>query len=71
MLAEDLKGELKGEALVAGSVHEECFEGVASGEIGEQYRPDYVVIGEASGLRGRAEVVLETFGKSAHSSNPA
>lgn len=76
-LAEDLGTELKGEVLVAGSVHEECFEGVASREIGEQYRPDYVVIGEASALaikrgqRGRAEVVVETYGKSAHSSSPS
>lgn len=67
---------LNGEILVAGAVHEECFEGVASREIGEMYSPDYVVIGEASqlnlkrGQRGRAEVILETIGKSAHSSNP-
>ena len=49
---------------------------MASQEIGERYNPDYVVIGEASSLdikrgqRGRAEVVVETYGRSAHSSNP-
>jgi len=75
-LKEDHYDDLEGEILVAASVYEECFEGVASREIGERYRPDYVVIGEASSLnvkrgqRGRAEVVLETCGKSAHSSNP-
>lgn len=76
-LKEDLAGGLDGEIFVAGSVHEECFEGVASEEIGKSCRPDCVVIGEPSGLtlkrgqRGRAEVVLETFGKNAHSSNPS
>ena len=76
-VAEDKGGSLNGEVLVAGSVHEECFEGVASEEIGKNWRPDAVIIGEASNLtvkrgqRGRAEVVVETLGKSAHSSNPA
>ncbi len=76
-LKEDLAGDLNGEIFVAGCVHEECFEGVASEEIGKACRPDCVVIGEPSGLtlkrgqRGRAEVVLETFGKNAHSSNPS
>jgi len=72
------KGEnLRGELIVAGSVHEECFEGVASESIAKLTSPDYVVIGEASGLnlmrgqRGRAEIVMETYGKSAHSSNPS
>ncbi len=74
---EDLSGELDGEILVGGCVHEECFEGVASEEIAKNFRPDYVVIGEPSGLtlkrgqRGRAEILLETFGKNAHSSNPS
>ncbi len=72
----DLADELCGELMVAGSVHEECFEGVASQEIGLISRPDYVVIGEPSSLdvkkgqRGRAEVVVETYGKSAHSASP-
>lgn len=75
--AEDNAGALNGEILVAGSVHEECFEGVASEEIGKNWKPDMVVIGEASNLtlkrgqRGRAEVIVETKGKPAHSSNPS
>lgn len=77
VVKEDLAGSLDGEILVGGSVHEECFEGVASEEIAKKHRPDYVVIGEPSGLtlkrgqRGRAEVIVETFGKNAHSSNPS
>jgi len=65
-----------GDVYVAGVVHEECFEGVAARKISEKVKPDYVVIGEASdlnlkiGQRGRAEIVLETFGKPAHSANP-
>jgi len=65
-----------GEIYIAGVVHEECFEGVASREISKAVKPDYVVIGEASdlnlkiGQRGRAEIVIETFGKPAHSANP-
>jgi putative selenium metabolism hydrolase len=45
-------------------------------KISERIRPDYVVIGESSelnlkrGQRGRAEIVVETFGKPAHSANP-
>ncbi|MDO9508939.1 MAG: YgeY family selenium metabolism-linked hydrolase [Thermovirgaceae bacterium] len=76
-IKEDLAGELDGEILVGGCVHEECFEGVASEEIDKNFKPDFVVIGEPSGLtlkrgqRGRAEVLLETFGKNAHSSNPS
>jgi putative selenium metabolism hydrolase len=65
-----------GSIRVAGTVHEECFEGVACREISAAVKPDYVIIGEASELnlktaqRGRAEIVLETFGRPAHSSNP-
>lgn len=65
-----------GEIYVAGVVHEECFEGVAAREISKRVNPDYVIIGEASelnlncGQRGRAEIVIETFGKPAHSANP-
>lgn len=74
--AQDLDRDFAGSICVAGVVHEECFEGVAAREISRQYRPDYVVIGEASelnlkiGQRGRAEIVVETFGKPAHSANP-
>lgn len=74
--AEDTKRDFAGEIFVAGVVHEECFEGVAAREINKQVKPDYVVIGEASdlnlkiGQRGRAEIVVETFGIPAHSANP-
>ena len=55
---------------------EECFEGVAAREISAYVKPDYVIIGEASqlnmkiGQRGRAEIVVETFGVPAHSASP-
>lgn len=66
----------KGKICIAGVCHEECFEGVAAREISKNHQPDYVIIGEASrlnlkhGQRGRAEIVIETFGKPAHSANP-
>lgn len=74
--AADSKRDFAGTVYVAGVVHEECFEGVAARRISKLTQPDYVVIGEASelnlkiGQRGRAEVVIETFGKPAHSANP-
>lgn len=74
--AADTDRNFAGTIYVAGVVHEECFEGVASRLISSKFKPDYVVIGEASelnlkiGQRGRAEIVLETFGKPAHSANP-
>lgn len=74
--AEDTDRDFAGEIYVDGVVHEECFEGVAAREISKNVNPDYVVIGEASrcnlkvGQRGRAEIVVETFGKSCHSANP-
>ena len=64
--AEDADYDFPGDIYVAGVVHEECFEGVAAREI----------IGEASqlnmkiGQRGRAEIVVETFGVPAHSASP-
>ena len=73
---EDHGKDFAGEIYTAGVVHEECFEGVAARNISELVNPDYVVIGEASelniktGQRGRAEIILETFGKAAHSANP-
>lgn len=74
--AEDTQRDFPGEVYIAGVVHEECFEGVAAREISKNVNPDYVVIGEASqlnlkiGQRGRAEIVLETFGVPCHSANP-
>jgi putative selenium metabolism hydrolase len=74
--AEDRQRDFAGDIYVSGVVHEECFEGVAARKISERIHPDYVVIGESSelnlkrGQRGRAEIVVETFGKPAHSANP-
>lgn len=74
--AKDNNRNFPGEIYIAGVVHEECFEGVAARNISELVKPDYVVIGEASelnlkiGQRGRAEIVVETFGVPAHSANP-
>ncbi|HZL53011.1 MAG TPA: YgeY family selenium metabolism-linked hydrolase [Terracidiphilus sp.] len=74
--AEDTRKDFAGDIYVSGVVHEECFEGIAARKISERIKPDYVVIGESSelnlkrGQRGRAEVVIETFGKPAHSANP-
>lgn len=74
--AADTGKDFAGEIYVAGVVHEECFEGVAAREISAAVKPDYVVIGEASqlnlkiGQRGRAEIVVETFGVPCHSANP-
>ena len=65
-----------GRLILACIVEEERFEGVASREISDRFNPDYVIIGEAPhgrlnlGQRGRAEVLVSTFGKSCHSSNP-
>ncbi len=66
----------------AGSVHvsctvcEECFEGYAAALVAAHTKADVVIIGEASeldlkrGQRGRAEIVLTTYGQSCHSSSP-
>lgn len=74
--AEDTNRDFEGDIFVAGVVHEEIFEGVSARKISEAVKPDYVVIGESSelnlkiGQRGRAEIVIETFGRPAHSANP-
>jgi putative selenium metabolism hydrolase len=74
--AADTGRDFAGEIYVSGVVHEECFEGIAARKISERVHPDYVVIGESSelnlkrGQRGRAEIVVETLGKPAHSANP-
>ncbi|HHX49828.1 MAG TPA: YgeY family selenium metabolism-linked hydrolase [Clostridia bacterium] len=70
------RAELSGEIYVSGTVHEEIAEGVSLGYILEEIKPQAVVIGEATelkvniGQRGRGEIVIETRGKAAHSSNP-
>ncbi len=74
--AQDRQRDFAGKIYIACVVHEECFEGIAARLVSEKYKPDYVVIGEASelnlkiGQRGRAEIVVETYGKPAHSANP-
>lgn len=74
--AQDKKRDFAGSIYFAGCVHEECFEGLAARSIDNIVKPDIVIIGEASDLnvkisqRGRAEVLVETFGVPAHSSNP-
>jgi len=68
--------DFAGELWFAGVVQEECFEGVCAREVARRVRPDLVIIGEASegnlklSQRGRAEIVLETFGVPCHSANP-
>ncbi|NTW45384.1 MAG: M20/M25/M40 family metallo-hydrolase, partial [Anaerolineaceae bacterium] len=65
-----------GNILVSATVHEEVFEGGSLKTVVDQTHPDYVVIGEATdfninhGGRGRAEIIVETIGQSAHSSSP-
>ena len=76
IFARDCRKRFKGSVFVSCSVHEECFEGIASLSIAEIVKPDFVIIGEATsgtlkiGQRGRAEIVVETQGVSCHSSNP-
>lgn len=75
-LKEDQASRLSGSLTVAGTVFQEKFEGVASRVVAMQCSPDFVVTGEASSLelvrgqRGRAELLLETTGRMAHSSHP-
>lgn len=70
------KENWRGEIYVSGTVSEEIAEGMALGHILQKVQPDAVVIGEATqlqlniGQRGRGEIVLETYGKAAHSSHP-
>lgn len=74
--AAQTKKDFAGTICVSGTVHEECFEGVAPREVTKRVKPDFVIVGEATstsikiGQRGRAEVVVETEGVSCHSSNP-
>ena len=74
--AESTNREFAGEIYVCGGVHEECFEGIAARSVSQTIQPDLVIIGEPSdlnlkiGQRGRAEIVVETFGVPAHSANP-
>lgn len=68
--------KMAGAVYVSGTVCEETFEGLGLSKVVDKLKPDFVVIGEASALnlkrgqRGRAEIVVTTTGKAAHSSNP-
>lgn len=69
-------GQWAGDIYVSGTVYEEVFEGVSLKTVMDAVRPDLVVIGESTGLnlnigqRGRAEIRVQAYGKTAHSSNP-
>ncbi len=73
---EDTNRDFAGKIAICGGVHEESFEGIAARRVSQRLQPDVVVIGEATdlnlahGQRGRAEIVVETFGKPAHSATP-
>jgi len=70
-------GKLRGRLVVACVVHEEPCEGFGIRKIMEKIgESDYVVLGEATNLnlalghRGRAELEIETYGRTAHGSMP-
>jgi len=68
--------KIKGRVVVSASVGEESTEGSALRVVMDKVRPDFVVIGESTGLnvarggRGRAEFNVEVGGKSCHASSP-
>ncbi|HUH99094.1 MAG TPA: YgeY family selenium metabolism-linked hydrolase [Anaerolineales bacterium] len=70
------RGTLAGKVIVSAGVLEEVMEGVALQQVMNAVKPDAVLIGESTNFalnragRGRAEIVVETIGKSAHSSSP-
>ncbi len=70
------RSRLAGKVVVSATVDEELMEGPTLKTVMDTVHPDYVVIGEATdfnlnrGGRGRAELVIETIGRSAHSSSP-
>ncbi len=69
-------GRTAGDIYVSGTVFEEIAEGYALESVIKKISPDIVIIGEATelnlniGQRGRAEIVINTYGVPAHSSNP-
>lgn len=70
------RSSLRGRLVVSATISEENAEGCAMKSVIENIHPEYVVIGEATclnlnrGGRGRAELHVTTFGRSAHSSSP-
>jgi putative selenium metabolism hydrolase len=77
-LARDAGVPLKGDIVVACIVQEEPCEGLGSRVLIEEegIRPDWVVLGEPTnmdvsrGQRGRIEMRLVTYGRSAHAASP-
>lgn len=65
-----------GPLFFASSVHEECFEGVASQSVAEKVHPHYVIIGEPTdlnvhrGQKGRAEIKITVHGRAGHTADP-
>lgn len=76
VFAETTAKDFAGEIIVSATVLEEFLEGVAARRISQKVEPDFVIIGEATdlainiGQRGRAEILIEVRGKSAHSAKP-
>lgn len=70
------RAKLAGKVVVSASTMEEVLEGVTLQTVMDAVQPDFVVIGESTGLnlalggRGRAEIHLETIGQPSHSSSP-
>lgn len=70
------RARMAGRVVISASVLEEVYEGGALADVMAETQPDFVVIGEstrlnlARGGRGRAEILVETLGRSAHSSSP-
>ncbi len=69
-------GGTDGDIYVSGTIFEEVAEGWALDFVLNEVHPDIVIIGESTelnlniGQRGRAEIIVETKGVPAHSSNP-
>ena len=77
-LLHDMSAPLTGDVVVACVVQEEACEGLGSRVLVEEegIRPDWVVLGEPTGLdvsrghRGRMEMRIATHGRSAHAASP-
>ncbi len=72
-----LRGRLqRGKVVVSATIAEELLEGPATVHVAERVRPDVAIICEATSLRiahgqrGRAELRVDVFGRSTHSSRP-
>lgn len=67
-------GNCSGRITLVGTVVEELFEGICFLEALKAIHPDFIIIGEASGgrinigQRGRAEIVITSFGQEQHAS---